>query len=61
LNVLADRHANGRLLLRLALLRLTMLTLMLQHATEYLLGRREDPEAETPDWNPLTIEQRCTI
>ena len=61
LNVLADRHANGRLLLRLELLRLTTLTLMLQHAAEYLLGCREDPEAETHDWNPLTIEQRCTM
>ncbi len=61
LNVLADRHTNGRLLLRLALLRLTTLTLMLQHAAEHLLGCREDPEAETPDWKPLTIEQRCTI
>ena len=61
LNVLADRHANGRLLLRLELLRLTTLTLMLQHAAEHLLGCSEDPEAETPDWKPLTIEQRCTI
>ena len=61
LNVLAGRHANGRLLLRLELLRLTTLTLMLQHAAEHLLGRQEDPEAETPDWKPLTIEQQYTI
>ena len=58
LNVLADRHANGRLLLRLELLRLTTLTLMLQHAAEHLLGCREDPEAETFDWKPLTLNER---
>ena len=58
LNVLADRHANGRLLLRLERLRLTTLTLMLQHAAEHLLGCREDAEAETSDWKPLTISER---
>ena len=36
LHVLANRHANGRLKLRLPLFRLTTLTLMLQHAAERL-------------------------
>lgn len=58
LNVLADRHANGRLLLRLDLYRLPTLTLMLQHAAEHLLGRRDDPEIETSDWKPLTLNER---
>ena len=58
LNVLASRHANGRLLLRLELLRLTTLTLMIQHAAEHLLGCREDSEAETPDWKSLTLSKR---
>ena len=58
LNVLADRHANGRLRLRLERLRLTTLTLMLQHAAEHLLGCREDAEAETFDWKPLTLNER---
>ena len=58
LNVLANRHANGRLRLRLERLRLTTLTLMLQHAAEHLLGCREDPEAETSDWKPLTNSER---
>jgi putative transposase len=61
LNVLADRHANGCLILRLELLCLTTLTLMLQHAAEHLLGRQEDPATETPDWKPLSIGQQCTI
>ena len=61
LNVLADRHANGQLLLRLERLRLTTLTLSLQHAAEHLLGCQEDPQAETEDWTPLTIEQRRAI
>lgn len=58
LNRLADRHANGRLRLQLDRLRLTTLTLMLQHAAEHLLGCREDPEAETSDWKPLTLSER---
>ncbi len=58
LNVLANRYANGRLRLRPELLRLTTLTLMLQHAAEHLLGCREDPAAETSDWKPLTLNER---
>jgi len=58
LNVLADRHRNGRLLLRLELLRLTTLTISLQHAAEHLLGCTEDPEQQTPDWKPLAIDER---
>lgn len=58
LNVLAEHHRNGRKILKLELLRLTTLTLCLQHAAEHLLGRQEDPELETPDWTPLTITQR---
>ena len=58
LNLLAERHANGRLQFRLELLRLTTLTRMLQHAVEHLLGCREDPEAETSDWKPLTLSER---
>lgn len=58
LNLLADHHRNGRRLLRLDLLRLTTLTLSLQRAAEHLLGCNEDPEQQTPDWKPLTIDQR---
>ena len=61
LHVLSDRHRNGHLILKLERLRLTMLTLGLQHASEHLLGCQEDPQAETPDWQPLTIEQRCAV
>ena len=61
LHVLSDRHRNGRLILKLERLRLTTLTLSLQHAAEHLLGCQEDPQAETPDWQPLTIEQRCAV
>jgi hypothetical protein len=58
LNVLADRHSNGRLILRLELLRLTTLTLSLQYAAEHILGCQEDAELETSDWKPLTINER---
>ena len=61
LHILCDRHANGRLIINLEQLRLTTLTLSLQHAAEHLIGCQEDPQAETPDWKPLTIEQRCAI
>ena len=56
LNVVTDRHANGRLLLRLHRLRLT--THIIQHSPENLLCGREDPEAETADWKTLTLNER---
>lgn len=58
LNVLADRHRNGRVILNLELLRLTTLMLSLQHAAEHQLGCRADPELKTSDWQPLTIDER---
>ena len=60
LNILSDRHRNGRLILKLELLRFTTLTLCLQHAAEHLLGCQEDGDLETPDWKPLTINERIT-
>lgn len=56
-NILAERHRNGRLRLRLESLRLTTLTLCLQRAAEHLLGSQEDAERETDDWTPLTFLQ----
>ena len=57
-----QEHGRPRgLILKLERLRLTTLTLSLQHAAEHLLGCQEDPQAETPDWKPLTIEQRCAV
>ena len=60
LNILADRHRNGRVILNLELLRLTTLTLCLQHAAEHLLGCQESAELQTPDWKPLTIDERIS-
>ena len=59
LHILSDRHRNGHLILKLQWLCLTTLTLILQHAAEHLLGCQEDLQAETPDSQPLMIEQRC--
>ena len=58
LHILADRHRNGRLILKLELLRLTTMTLSLQRAAEHMLGCQEDPELETLVWKPLIIQDR---
>lgn len=58
LNILADRHRNGRLNLKLELLRLTTLMLSLQRASEHLLGCHDDAELQTLDWKPIPFAQR---